>query len=357
MTVKNINPFARTIFDRNIVKYKGEFYTYLFFNEFSSLEVSRFYKLISEIKRNVEVKVILDKKSYKDTLAEIQKQIQSILNAKNSESSDEKESAVKVLKDIAITMQNAINSNRMIELDRKQSELEGKKERIIESQSGETNVSIIIRLEVESQLDAIKICDQIELKARGFGFNIEQGTYIQKMLHRAFTGQVKRYEWEHFLTLNPNPGSVVPSHLQYSLETEEVASITLDYFPTTKITDDSIYLGNTMSSKSPYFVEFGTSVKEADNVLIIGQQGSGKSATVKDKIKQLHNLGYRIIVLDPKQDEYRPVCQSCNGFEIDSSELSGINLLDLNQFDSLIDVNPMFQTILETVTGAELSKE
>ncbi|MGL6342928.1 MAG: hypothetical protein ACRC80_27785, partial [Waterburya sp.] len=46
-----------------------------------------------------------------------------------------------------------------------------------------------------------------------------------------------------------------------------------------------------------------------------------------------------------------------NGFEIDSSELSGINLLDLNQFDSLIDVNPMFQTILETVTGAELSKE
>lgn len=331
-----VNPFIRTRFTSRIVKSKGKLYTYFVFNNFNTENQTGLINSLFSIPNNLEYKLILQKQTLGQTLGHFASQIKSLVKKSSELETDVEDTALRYLQKFTNQVQDMFNPTRNEFLDLEQEDLIEKREKARQTKQAGLITSVLVRIELKSSKEINQISEIVELKALELGINLENQEYIQDQLHKAWTGQRD-----------------LPAHLKFNLEQEDLPSLNPMYYPTTIIDIMSLFLGYTLSNQ-PFFQIFNLRKQEANHILVVGTTASGKSAKVKDLIIQSLELGNRVIVIDPK-GEYKPISKAKDGYEIDASQNKGINLFNLNQYNSLIDINTIFQTLFETLTGAELS--
>jgi energy-coupling factor transporter ATP-binding protein EcfA2 len=200
---------------------------------------------------------------------------------------------------------------------------------------------LLVCFEIGSQEVSKELKREVTALVGKMNINLFNASFIQNKIHKI--NNLKSEPKKEFL---------------YYSEKHEIEDFNPVIYRTFKEPNkNSIFLGKITASNSPFWLNINFRKEDSNHILIIGTTGSGKSSLVKSLTKQLYNIGHRVIMVDPK-NEYKEIADTIeDSFEIDAKAHKGINMFDLDAFNSLIDVTEMFVIMLEAITNTEINEE
>lgn len=339
-TLKQFKPFAAANFESKLVKVKGKMYTYFFFTGAINDDYSQgLVESLHLIDRPFRYWFAAEKLSKQESMRLINQDLHKNEGEVESELFEPEDEIVGWFFARFKQIKKTFNDTRIKEVIEQIATLEAVKDDLALQNTGLNRVSLILRFEVTSRKDADAVIQSVQEKAETHKLNVVAGYNKQRDLHETLTFK-----------------SPIKEENKLLLENSDVVMFNPFVFPTTRVTENSIFLGETMNGSTPFWLDFSIIPSVAGHVYIGGTTGKGKSALQKAIAYQAKHLGHQVLFLDPT-GEYKGINQALGGVDIDLTEGLGINIFDLDSQASLIGLNEMVSFLFSTIIGSDLTTD
>ena len=343
---KKYNPYKVVKYDALALQYENkEAFTYFIFNGFQNNDISNgLIQSINGLDRDFTYSLLLENKDNDDALADlkkVQKQMSVQADALNTE--DVKDRSIQMALGYLQDLIDKLNPSKSELLLERADAVEEMVEALKTDRKAHSSFSLFIKFPVADLQDAQNLIVKMESVASRHSIKVPAGYFIQDKIH---SSSILKKDVEEVYQYQVVPDCIqISNPIRYPTLNNDI----------TEVSSQSVYFGEFTDIKCPVFLPFKWSPKKRGHGMVIGTTRAGKTAIMTSFLIQQLNLGNRVMVVDPKGEYSSLFPLFPDHFDIDIMNNKAINIFDLGDHKSITEIQEIFQVMLESLTGTNLT--